>query len=393
MSSSANTPLPAIVALSAIGAFGFAAVTPILPDLAVIYHVSNARIALVQTVPAIPGILLAPYLGSLADQYGGRRAARVSLVIFGLGGLMAAVAPTLGLVLAARFVQGFGTAGLLGLGAYLIGVTREPQQRGQAVVMNSAALTLGSLIAPILGGFLASTGASRVFLIYLVAVPALLITGFIHDEQSAAPRSPLPEQIRLLRADLALRGEQTDALLLLPLSYFAMLLFTSGLVLVPFVLDGVFGIGAIGRGLILSTMSLASTAAAFSIPSIRRRVSVRGILAGVGLINIIGLLGLAWQPGVAAVVTAAVLLGFAVGSAYTVFQLAVVSMGPMSMRGLVVGWWASSVRSGQASGPALAGVLSDLIGLSAAAASLAILPLIFMVGGPSVRRRLARRLR
>lgn len=392
MTTSRRAPLPSIVVLSAIGSFGFAAITPALPDLATLYGVSTSRIALVQTVPAIPGILLAPYLGSLADHHGGRRAARFSLVVFAVGGLLAAAAPGLGLVLAARFLQGFGTAGLLGLGAYLIGITRAPGERGRAVGMNSAALTLGSLTAPILGGLLASTGAARVFLVYVVALPVLLVTGLIPDDRGAGPRAPLREQLRVLRDDLGSRGERTDAVLLLPLSFFAMLLFTSGLVLVPFVLDAAFGIDSVGRGVILSAMSLASTVAAFVIPSLRTRVTVRGILAGVAVANVVGLLGLAWQPGIPVVVVAAVLMGLAVGAAYTIFQLAVVSLGPTTLRGLVVGSWASSVRSGQASGPAVAGVLSDALGIVTAAASLAALPLVLMLGGPSVRRRLARRL-
>ena len=71
----------------------------------------------------MPGIVLAPVIGILADRFGGRRVLAPCLAMFGVFGVIAAAAPTFEVMLAARFAMGVGTAGLVNLAIVLISDT------------------------------------------------------------------------------------------------------------------------------------------------------------------------------------------------------------------------------------------------------------------------------
>jgi MFS family permease len=73
------------------------------------------------TAGTLPGILMAPVIGVLADRYG-RRAVPLSCPVrFGTFGLISALAPSFELLLLARLLQGIGAAGLINLAVVLIG--------------------------------------------------------------------------------------------------------------------------------------------------------------------------------------------------------------------------------------------------------------------------------
>ena len=97
---------------------------------------------------------LLPLSASLGDLYGRRRAMLIGYSLYLAGTVAAALTPSVGTLLAARAVQGFGMALLFPNALANIGVVFEERERGRAVGV-WIGLSSGTLIAgPLLAGWL-----------------------------------------------------------------------------------------------------------------------------------------------------------------------------------------------------------------------------------------------
>lgn len=116
----------------------------------------------------IASTVAAPAYGRLGDTFGGRRMMIVALCIFMTASGLCALAPSFGLLLAGRVLQGLGAGGLMTLAQALIGENVPPRQRGSYQGYLSANIVAGSTIGPVMGGFITQAfGWHAVFLAYL----------------------------------------------------------------------------------------------------------------------------------------------------------------------------------------------------------------------------------
>src|SRR6476620_11124118 len=69
----------------------------------------------------LASVIMVPLYGRLGDRFGRRKVLSVAIVAFALGSLACGMAPTLGLLVAARALQGVGGGGLMTLSQALIG--------------------------------------------------------------------------------------------------------------------------------------------------------------------------------------------------------------------------------------------------------------------------------
>jgi predicted MFS family arabinose efflux permease len=101
----------------------------------------------------------------------------IALGIFMAGSCLCAFAPTFGILLVARVIQGLGGGGLMTMAQALVGENVPPRQRGTYQGYLSANIVAGATIGPVMGGFLTEAwGWHSVFLAYLpVGVVALLL--------------------------------------------------------------------------------------------------------------------------------------------------------------------------------------------------------------------------
>lgn len=108
--------------------------------------------------------------GSLADQVGAKTALIYGMAVFVLASAACGAAPTLGFLVAARFVQGAAAAAMLPASMALLGrAFPDPVKRARAVAVWATGGAIASSAGPVLGGLL-SLASWR--LIFLVNVPA-----------------------------------------------------------------------------------------------------------------------------------------------------------------------------------------------------------------------------
>ncbi|HEY8580040.1 MAG TPA: MFS transporter, partial [Beijerinckiaceae bacterium] len=115
----------------------------------------------------------APLYGYLGDSFGRRKLMFVALGMFTLGSILNALAPSVTLIAASRFVQGLGGGGLMSLSQALIGEVVPPRQRGKYQGYLATIAVTAAAFGPVAGAFLAEAFGWRA--VFLVNVPTAIL--------------------------------------------------------------------------------------------------------------------------------------------------------------------------------------------------------------------------
>ncbi|MFZ1996835.1 MAG: DHA2 family efflux MFS transporter permease subunit, partial [Solirubrobacteraceae bacterium] len=130
--------------------------------------------------------------GSTADRLGRRRVFQSGLALFSFGSLLCAVAPNLGLLIAARVVQAIGGSMLNPVAMSIIrNVFEDPRERAQAVGVWGALFGISMALGPVVGGVLVdSVGWRSVFIVNLpIGIAAIVLTAlFVPESRAPRPR-------------------------------------------------------------------------------------------------------------------------------------------------------------------------------------------------------------
>jgi EmrB/QacA subfamily drug resistance transporter len=123
--------------------------------------------------------------GALGDRYGRRRVFLVGVVWFALASLLCAVAPNIGVLVAARILQGAGGALLTPGSLALIQASFHPDDRGRAVGAWSGLGGVAAAVGPFLGGWLIQGPGWRwAFLINLPLAALVVVVALRHVPES-----------------------------------------------------------------------------------------------------------------------------------------------------------------------------------------------------------------
>jgi len=95
-----------------------------------------------------------PIWGKLADQFSKKALVQSALVIYVIGSLVAALAPSMGVLIGARAFQGLGVGGLTALVQVVIASIVTPRERGRYSGYIGATFALATVSGPLIGGVL-----------------------------------------------------------------------------------------------------------------------------------------------------------------------------------------------------------------------------------------------
>jgi MFS family permease len=169
-----------IVLLSCIGMFitvlNFGIMNVALPPLQTLFHTTTSIISWTISIYVLLLSCTILLFGKLSDRYGKIRIYGYGFVVFFIGSLFCALAPNVGLLIAARGLQGIGAAMIQANAVALITSMLPEHKRVKALSLLGMAMGLGPILGPALGGVIVSIISWR--WIFLINLP-ICIWGFI----------------------------------------------------------------------------------------------------------------------------------------------------------------------------------------------------------------------
>lgn len=154
----------AIISLASIPlimTLGNSMLIPILPLLEKELGISKLQSSYIITVYSIVAIILIPIAGYLSDRFGRKKVIIPSLIITGVGGLIAGWASygmenPYNIILLGRVLQGIGASGAMPIVLPLVGdLFRNDKEASATLGIIETSNTIGKVLSPILGAFLA----------------------------------------------------------------------------------------------------------------------------------------------------------------------------------------------------------------------------------------------
>jgi predicted MFS family arabinose efflux permease len=135
-------------------------VVPLLPQFPRLLSASPATVAWLVTATLVAAAVCAPVLGRLGDMYGKRRMLLSAIAIVTVGSALGAAAPNIGVLIAARALQGVAM-GVIALGISVMRDVLPPERVGSGIALMSSSLGIGGAIGLPLTGVVAQQASWR----------------------------------------------------------------------------------------------------------------------------------------------------------------------------------------------------------------------------------------
>ncbi len=134
-------------------------------------------------------------MGSIGDRIGRKRILQFGVIWFGVFSLMAALANSVEMLIAARALLGLGGAIIMPATLSLVTANfPDPKERAQAIALWAAVFGVGSGIGPLLGGYLLEHfDWNAMFLVNLPVVAIALVGGHFFLAESKDEAAPSPD--------------------------------------------------------------------------------------------------------------------------------------------------------------------------------------------------------
>lgn len=172
---------------------GIGLIVPVMPAYLEIFGVGGQVLGFLIASFALAQFLLSPISGDLSDRHGRKMFIIGGLILYGLAQILFGLATEVWILFLARFLAGSGAAFIMPpIMAFVADITTH-EERGKGMGMIGAAMSLGFMIGPAFGGFLASINLHFPF--YLAgtfAILAAIFSFFVlpNIKQEAKERAP-----------------------------------------------------------------------------------------------------------------------------------------------------------------------------------------------------------
>jgi ACDE family multidrug resistance protein len=344
--------LHVVFAVTLMAMLGVASVTPAFPSIAAALNIAPRSVGLLVSAFTVPGVVLTPFLGVLADRFGRKPVLVPSLVLFGLAGSACGLARSFELLVALRLLQGVGAAALGAINVTLIGDLYAGRSRTEAMGYNSAVLSVGTAVYPAIGGALATIGWHWPFFLPILAVPVALIVLFVLRSPVPVPTGDLSSYLRGAARVVA----RWDVLVMLAAGLVTfVLLYGAYLTYLPFVLVRSFGATPLGIGGVFASASVATAVTSFALGRLTALVQERRLVL-IGFTLYAAVLGtLPHAPSVWVQLLLVTGFGAANGIVIPSILSIIAGAAPEQSRAVLMSVNGMLLRLGQTLGPLLAG--------------------------------------
>ncbi len=353
--------LQIIFGVSLMVVMGVSSITPAFPRMMRELSITAEAVGMVVTVFTIPGVLLTPVLGVLADRWGRKRILGPSLLLFGVAGFACSFAPDFQTLLALRFLQGVGAAALGALNLTIVGDLYSGSRRADALGLNATALSLGVAAYPVIGGGLAMLGWRYPFLLPLTAVPLGFIVLF-------ALKNPEPERSgvslgRYLSDTLRVLKSRSVLGVMLSTMLTFVILYGPVLTFLPVLLSERYGASSAVIGAVLSCAALVIGLASSQVGKLTRRFGEANLIRAGFALYALSMAAMLAAPSLWWFPLPVLLYGAGQGLNMPSAQALLTAAAPLGNRAGFMAVNGMALRLGQTLGPALMALVYGWFGL------------------------------
>ncbi len=357
-----NPNLHIIFLVTLLAVLGVSSIAPALPLMVRELHVRPGQIGLLITVFTLPGMILTPITGILADRYGRKTILVPSLFLFGIAGFLCTFTRTFEILLIFRFIQGLGAASLGAMNVTLIGDIFTGNQRAEAMGYNSGVLSIGAASYPAIGGTLALAGWYYPFLLPLLAIPVGLLVLFrLKNPEFEAPQSM---KQYLLNTWKNINRPKVWGLFVINVLVF-FVIYGTILTYFPIHLEKKFGATTLIIGLVISSMSITTAIAASLTGYLTRRFPVRSLLLTSYSVYLLVMCLIPFLDKILLIIPVILIAGFCHGISMPNVQTLLVGMAPLTERAAFMSLNSMVLRTGQTFGPLFMGFIYSIAGTEA----------------------------
>lgn len=135
---------------------GVGLIIPIMPKFLSGFGVAGQALGFIIATFSLSQFLFSPIAGRLSDQKGRKRIILIGLFIYGVSQLTFSLSTELWMLYVSRFLTGFGSAFMIPPMMAFVADLTSVEERGKGMGLLGASMSLGFMIGPAIGGFLAS---------------------------------------------------------------------------------------------------------------------------------------------------------------------------------------------------------------------------------------------
>lgn len=342
---------------------GFGLIIPLLPFWAEHLGANSFDVGLILTTYALAQFLFTPVLGALSDRYGRKRVIFFSLCIEVVSFALTALAGSLPLLLIARVIGGIGASNIGSAQAVVSDVT-SPEKRAAGMGAIGAAIGMGFVVGPAIGGLLAPHGETTPFWVAMgMALANALLVLFLLPETRKRGDGEVAsrEGLGILFSGWGKATRQKAILSLVLVNLLFTLAFTGMEAVFPLLTQKNFGWSALQNGYVFTYVGVIIVLMQGGlVRHLVKRFGERNLmLAGLALLCF-GLVLLTWSANLALLLISVGILSIGDG-AVTPTSSAVLSLvSPENEQGEILGFAQGIGGLGRTFGPLIAGALFSL---------------------------------
>lgn len=355
-----DTNLRIIFSITLMVILGVSSITPAFPKIAQVMDIPQETVGLLITVFTLPGVLLTPVFGILADRFGRKRILVPSLVLFAIAGGAGAFVSDFNTLLTLRFIQGIGAAALGSLNSTLIGDIYSGKERIEAMGYNASVLSIGTATYPALGGALALFGWNLPFILPILALPVALLVLFKLNNPEPEAQGDLLEY--LANAVKSINSKEVYLLFTAGIITFV-LLYGGYLSFFPFIIEGTFGATSLTTGLVMFSMSITNALTASQLRRLAARFSIKALLKVAFLFIALAFVLVPFVTNLWQLLIPALIFGVGQGLNNPSNQTLLAGLAPMEYRAAFMSINGMVLRIGQTIGPLFMGLMFTLGGI------------------------------
>lgn len=171
---------------------GIGLVIPVMPQYLETFGVAGQALGFIIASFALGQFLFSPLAGDLSDTFGRKKLIIVGLLIFSASQLWFGLATDEWMLYVARFISGIGGAFLIPATMAFVADITLIEERGKGMGLLGASMSLGFMIGPAIGGFLANVSLTFPFYMasLVAAISAIISFIILPDIKNAISTSP-----------------------------------------------------------------------------------------------------------------------------------------------------------------------------------------------------------